>query len=492
MNDLSLPAKKKPRCEHIDLTPIKIPQRSKLIGLEPLGMGSGDIESLWSYLHRIADAHAVAMITLFIEFFGNYKWEILGRVWTSPNMGAWKRLIQTINSPQYGPKIAHRLEELTGRKNLVDLTLSAAGATRGLTIRPRLGSAWCSKCLEEDTTPYERLLWATSGVTHCPVHGLELETICRHCGLKPQLFSTKSSIVRCSRCGHLKAGTHLGNSAPDLGMFEVWCSREARKFLHETLDGKMARAEDGVHLHNLSISVQKCGSGMTGLSRSLKLGGTTVRSWFVDGRCMPLGTALRWGWMSGVGLAPLFSVKLSNDSIIHRELSSKIIPREIPKREIPISGGDTLLYLTALKQSAGNPFVAPRKVALSAESGIHMQHAAFSHPAFRKLMKRLKEKERLFSKKERVWREINEVHNAAIRVVENGRNLSRRQVSAEMNKPGIFCGPLARAYFNWLKKRVEQNASEILQKKKIPMEIQVYWELPGKPRSRVLRHYMVK
>jgi len=42
------------------------PSRSQLIGLKPLGEGTAQIESFFSYLLRLADAHAVRLVDLLI------------------------------------------------------------------------------------------------------------------------------------------------------------------------------------------------------------------------------------------------------------------------------------------------------------------------------------------------------------------------------------------------------------------------------------------
>src|SRR5258708_10870067 len=71
----------------IDLSPVAIPARSELVGLIPLERDKGDVESLWGYLHRLGDAHAVRAWDLVIRVLGRFKFEIFNRHWNSAWLG---------------------------------------------------------------------------------------------------------------------------------------------------------------------------------------------------------------------------------------------------------------------------------------------------------------------------------------------------------------------------------------------------------------------
>lgn len=48
-------------CDQIwNAQPPEVPERSKLYSLEPIGVGTGDVESITSYLSRLADGHTVS------------------------------------------------------------------------------------------------------------------------------------------------------------------------------------------------------------------------------------------------------------------------------------------------------------------------------------------------------------------------------------------------------------------------------------------------
>lgn len=48
-----------------DLTPPAIPARSRLYPLEPVGLGTAEVESLSSYVTRLAEAHCLPIAALF-------------------------------------------------------------------------------------------------------------------------------------------------------------------------------------------------------------------------------------------------------------------------------------------------------------------------------------------------------------------------------------------------------------------------------------------
>src|ERR1700758_5499419 len=57
---------------HWDIEPSALPTRSRLFRLEPIGMGTAEVESLTSYIARLAEAHCVSPRQLLCE-------EILGK-----------------------------------------------------------------------------------------------------------------------------------------------------------------------------------------------------------------------------------------------------------------------------------------------------------------------------------------------------------------------------------------------------------------------------
>ena len=160
-----------------------------LFGIEPRGVGTPDVESLHSYLLRVAYAHGLppsklVNITLagdpevnacltpkdrqqeIARMLSDYGWG-WGWGWDKHH---GKSLIGTGPAAE---KWAHALTLATGSSNLRRCSLRHLRAfvsdTRLLTDEPRV----CMDCLTEDVRdglPYERLIWRIAEIQCCPRH----------------------------------------------------------------------------------------------------------------------------------------------------------------------------------------------------------------------------------------------------------------------------------------------------------------------------------
>jgi hypothetical protein len=271
---------------------------------------------------------------------------------------------------------------------------------------------------------------------------------------------------------------------PELGLppqdddFSYWSSKQVAALLSRASRGDLETRHVDVRNHNLKLSYKvpeiddtKC------LSELVGMGQATVLTWIRVGRRMPLESALRWTWATGVDLPSLFSVKLKASDLKFRPLPSGIARRRRLKRREQVPNDSTSLFLATLKLAAANPFNAPRVRDLEIASGTHEQHPSFRHPQFLRLINRLRKNERQFAKKERVWRIIGDVHAAAIKAAGKGKRLGRGSVSMFMDNPGSFAGSLARSYLKWLKRRCRAGDQSVLRPKRIPVDVRAYWSL---------------
>jgi len=169
--------------ESWDLSPLYIPPRSTLYPLEPIGVGTPWVESLTSYMARLADAHCV--------FPGVLMYKMI--VPMMPGSSAMERQHGSFRADGYKSNlingVSHRavsavqaLKVLTGRDDLHHLTLLALAELlpdRGL-IRP--AKAWCPTCYEEwrrsGQIVYDPLLWIFQEITICVKHQQRLRTHC--------------------------------------------------------------------------------------------------------------------------------------------------------------------------------------------------------------------------------------------------------------------------------------------------------------------------
>lgn len=181
-----------------DLTQREIVPRSLLYSLEPMRVGTTQVESLTSYVSRLADAHQVTTGTLVVEKLAPLINQLSGRK-NSNSRFAFSQVVERNSGALNGTGLMAQsllgaLSALTLRPELKFLTFlswSNVLPDRGL-LRPH--AAWCPVCYEDwkekQQQIYEPLLWKLKVITVCTYHQIFLSFKCPHCQqLLPQLQS---------------------------------------------------------------------------------------------------------------------------------------------------------------------------------------------------------------------------------------------------------------------------------------------------------------
>lgn len=170
-----------------DLSPVSLPVRSMLYALEPIGVGTACVESLTSYIARLADAHCVfpgilmekLLISLMPGYLSTRKLHPLYR-----SDGNKSNLLNAT-----GPRASYAvqaLETVTLRTDLQYLTLLVLGEIVYIRGLIRLTKAWCPVCYQEwhlsGRTVYDPLLWVLQEISMCTRHQRLLQTHCPYQG----------------------------------------------------------------------------------------------------------------------------------------------------------------------------------------------------------------------------------------------------------------------------------------------------------------------
>lgn len=178
---------------------------SRLYHLEPIGVGTQEVESLTGYLIRLAKAHCVQPGRLIARELAPRmnKTTILapGNLYISGAFGLSSRGINAAG--QMAREWVEVLEVLTKRQELQYLTmLQWENVLRNNLVRRT--KAWCPACYGEDRLKdkevYERLIWALDVVTLCPRHKRTLRTRCNFCGKHLPMIGPRARPGYCSRC----------------------------------------------------------------------------------------------------------------------------------------------------------------------------------------------------------------------------------------------------------------------------------------------------
>jgi DNA-binding phage protein len=282
--------------------------RSRLHALAPIGTGTSQVESLLSYLCRLAVSHSVSLAALSRriatmaghEFSEKYDWHLSS--------------INGIGEAAYDWSAT--LSALTGVQKLDRLTLlpwRGVIAQSGLMAKT---SRWCPACLQEDLattgTPYFRLAWDVSAVAACVRHRIKLVNTCPNCSRTDARH--KSAYVIPGWCAHADCGAFLGDidthARPAQG--DLWKANQVAAMMatQETL-GSLP-TDDALH-GTIRELITRLDNGKSAVfARRIGLSKPTVHHWLKAGGLPTLKAHLHIASQTGLGLSKLLTGDLTD------------------------------------------------------------------------------------------------------------------------------------------------------------------------------------
>jgi hypothetical protein len=204
----------------LDLSFPNISQRSRFYPLSPIGINTPYVESLTSYMCRLAAAHSISFGAfyeyLIIPSLNKHYLTSQSKLGPASTLvGSFREGMKTINGiGKVAREWVELIERLTLRKDLQFLSLTTLSNVIPHWKLLRTFQAWCPACYEEilqaKQTIYQPLLWSIAAVDICPQHHLPLVERCSYC-LKQFLPLTRRALLGyCSRCGYW-LGKHHDN-----------------------------------------------------------------------------------------------------------------------------------------------------------------------------------------------------------------------------------------------------------------------------------------
>lgn len=201
--------------------------RSRLYNLKPEGIGTYRVESLLSYLIRLAEKHHVSV------------WKLLdveiSEQFSKAYLKGYAKKRQTnhafsINGcSEITEEYVNALESLTTRDDLINLTLlNGKGLINTKRNILKIHRTWCSECFQNWKTNkleiYEPLIWNIKYINFCPDHQVKLEEKCPSCGQKNGLISSSHRVGYCGKCGEwLGKESSKENFQVDCTDWDYWC-----------------------------------------------------------------------------------------------------------------------------------------------------------------------------------------------------------------------------------------------------------------------------
>lgn len=179
--------------------------RSSLYNIVPIGIGTIEVESLSSYISRLADAHCITVGDIMTHFIApKMDKKYINNIVLNGGNGFYKSS-SAING--YGI-IAYDfikiMSSLTCREDIRRTTLDNCRELvpfRGLLKNRRY---WCSSCFQTDfennKVIFERLSWTLQPIQECLIHDRALESVCPFCKSCMYTLERKSLPGYCGKC----------------------------------------------------------------------------------------------------------------------------------------------------------------------------------------------------------------------------------------------------------------------------------------------------
>jgi transcriptional regulator with XRE-family HTH domain len=428
-----------------------IPQRSELYSLEPIGVGTPYIESLTSYITRLAEAHCVPTGRLISAvIISRYQEEDLSN-------SKQKNTYNLIGSPQHhralngigiiANRLIDTLESLTLRSDLRFLTMvtwSEVISDRSL-FRP--SRAWCPICYEEwretEKLIYEPLIWGLELVKVCPIHYQFLQTLCPHCGKKLLSLEWHSRPGYCSKCGQwlgYSSNTKFSDKN-NVGEQELdwllWAANNVGDLLAASSDLKLVPLKNTIAASLRNYADYFAQGNIAEFARYLELPRNSLWLWCQGTNQPSLNTLVRICYYLQVSLLnfltqqELFSEQPQKTTLFPTKLLLK--PRATIK---PFEFNRVKYYLENILLS--NEFPPPSMEEVARRLGCD-RRTIYNH--FQDLCNSISDKYVSYRKArylESVAQSCKEAREAALKLHQNGEYPSEARVLKLISKPGFF------------------------------------------------------
>ncbi len=190
-----------------DLELPAIPERSTLFHLKPIGVGTPDVESLTSYVKRLAIAHNVSTRMLILSEIAPLldRGYVLGKYNKSLEKIYGQRTHALNGTGKMAESLVKALELRTLCSGLHFLTMLTWRDVISNKHLIRHHQAWCPFCYQEwqqmNQTLYEPLYWSIAAINICLKHHQCLIDRCPYCLEQFPPLSGQARPGFCQRCG---------------------------------------------------------------------------------------------------------------------------------------------------------------------------------------------------------------------------------------------------------------------------------------------------
>ncbi|WP_201387642.1 TniQ family protein [Ktedonobacter sp. SOSP1-52] len=421
------------------------PQRSQLYSLAPIGCGSSFVESLTSYICRLAQEHHLQVGALIRHIVAPCIPKGYIDANQSRSISSFLRYATPINgNGVMASDWTKVLITLTSRHDISQLTLLAC--TNALSQRNLLQSAkqWCPICYDEwrheGSDIYDPLIWLINEIKVCTKHNVVLEKCCPHCSSYPQWLSWRARPGYCSTCENWLGRDKSKSQAKEK---DIYIAETMENFVAyaSQLSSPIPTADFIQSLQNLVSNTTQ--GNMAAFSRQTGLSKTTLweLTHGVFPPSLPLLSQLCWQY------------RLSLHQLL---IGSEVTTCEIPSADEPVTKKRARRSLERKKvqrqlenilADSHSESLSMRKVAQ--QLGYHTRTIATYFPEY---SRRISQRYINYCKRQGEYRKARlkqRIREAAYTAHEQGFNLTTQRVGAILDNPGCFREREAReALFN--------------------------------------------
>ena len=278
--------------------------RSILHAMQPMGLGTGDVESLLSYFCRLAVSHSTSTLSLSRTVAQRFQHDVDRNFdWHERQLSGIRESALTWSSALSAMTSVSRLDRLTFLpwRNVI--------SQNGLSMVSK--GQFCPQCLAEDQaagrSPYYRLAWESKAVSVCHIHGTRLTQHCPSCG-KDNIRHAAAFVVPgwCTKCGEFlgcQTPSHLDTSG--IEKLEHWKAEEIAKLLEaqQRLDAVPMRQDLLNAIQHIMDEMD--GGRSSHFARRVGLSKSTVHHWLQSEGKPTLEMSMQVASQSGINLTAL-------------------------------------------------------------------------------------------------------------------------------------------------------------------------------------------
>lgn len=416
---------------------VEIPPRSRLYNL-PIADGGpqSDLESLLSYLHRLARRHQVKIKDLMVKVVLP-ETSIQGVPCSYRFTSEYARSINGYG--KYSSELHRVLTALTqvpdlGRGTFLSWRHLFDGKGAGLLHPTR---RWCPSCLAEGSASSgdglaQPLLWACTVVTHCPVHGCPLVETCLKCGAKQAQISDGFTFGRCSACGAFLGWRSSLFESNGLSERQLFVNKAVRQMIAANENvADIARPENfGAGLR--CVAKQTHQGVLAQLARAIQIDYKVMLEWIQLEKRPRFDSFIETCYR--LGAMPLDLLQSSTEALIP-QLRPGSQPLKRPFHKLSAEQLQRAKDVIHGLLDSDDQFVSAKRFA--AEIGTSVGHLRYQLPDEYRLLVEHRLKLKAAESQRRAAEKADAVRLVVGDLVQNGRYVSTRMLSSALAEKGI-------------------------------------------------------